>query len=180
MIEITVNWRWRLKISPLRRYLIESGPKGVIIHQTSYMKTNKPLPCITKSYFCCWNWSIKSVGARLSAYIAGFSFLPPSPDFFSCWLWSPLVSHAGAGLVAMPEALQCCLPLAEEAEPETLPWNKTDVNKKATHPPQSSPGRRARCQWWREGGGEDGTGATSHPRMLALASGISNWHFLKC
>lgn len=176
MIEITVNWRWRLKISPLRRYLIESGPKGAIIHQTSYMKTNKPLPCITKSYFCCWNWSVNTVGARLSAYIAGFSFLPASPSFFPFRLWSPLVSPAGAGLVAVPEALQCCLPLAEEPEPETLPRNKTDVNKKATHPPPSSPCAGARCWWWREGGGEDGTGATSHPSN----AGFSSWHFLKC
>lgn len=77
VIEISVNWRWCLKISPLWRYLIDSDPKGVIIHQMPYMKINKPPPNISKSYFTIKAEVLKvlELGWVLTLLVFFFSFL---------------------------------------------------------------------------------------------------------
>lgn len=72
-------------------------------------------------------------------------------------------------LVVMHKALRHNLPFAKEPETETSLWNKTGKKpqklkktKKAKYLPQSSPGERASCQWWREGVGEGGIRTISH------------------
>lgn len=85
VIEISVNWRWCLKISPLWRYLIDSDPKGVIIHQMPYMKINKPPPNISKSYFTIKAEVLKvlELGWVLTLLVFFFLSISPAPAFSS-------------------------------------------------------------------------------------------------
>lgn len=88
---------------------------------------------------------------------------------------------SGLVLVMMHKTLWCSLPFAKGSETETSLWNKTEKKPK-------KPGVCLKVAQVKEpvvsGGGKEWVRMASGPlaieAMLILASGISNWHFLKC